>query len=86
MDHVTRVGQSDSVSAAMGFDDGSTSAGVATSSPAANADRTAKLAHAAVYPCAGIGGHWAPEGHRFVADRIYGLLSADDLIEPSPRQ
>jgi hypothetical protein len=32
------------------------------------------------YPGAGIGGHWTPEGHKFVAERLMGLLSANDVI------
>ena len=35
---------------------------------------------AAAYPGAGFGAHWTPEGHRFVADRLFGLLSANLAI------
>lgn len=34
---------------------------------------------AEAYPGAGVGGHWTPAGHRFVADRLYGLLSANKV-------
>lgn len=40
---------------------------------------------AEAYPGLGIGGHWTPEGHKLVADRLYGLLSANGVMEPSPR-
>jgi hypothetical protein len=47
-----------------------------------------------VYPGAGAGGHWTPEGHKLVAERLLGLFSANGLIAPampasdtgSPRQ
>jgi hypothetical protein len=29
------------------------------------------------YPGAGVGGHWTPEGHKVVAERLLGLLSAN---------
>jgi hypothetical protein len=32
------------------------------------------------YPGASVGGHWTPEGHRFVAERLLGLLSANSVI------
>jgi hypothetical protein len=32
---------------------------------------------AAAYPGAASGAHWTPEGHKFVADRLFGLLSAN---------
>lgn len=32
------------------------------------------------YPGASVGGHWTPKGHRFVADRLMGLLSDDKVI------
>lgn len=35
---------------------------------------------AAAYPGAGAGGHWTPQGHRLVADRLTGLLSANGVI------
>ena len=28
----------------------------------------------------GFGPHWTPEGHKFVADRILGLLSANNIV------
>jgi hypothetical protein len=41
---------------------------------------------AAAYPGVGIGGHWTPEGHKFVAERLMGLLSANGAIPGSTRQ
>ena len=35
---------------------------------------------AAAYPGAASGAHWTPEGHQFVADRLFGLLSANLAI------
>jgi len=35
---------------------------------------------AAAYPGAGVGGHWTPEGHKFVAERLFGLLSQNGAI------
>lgn len=35
---------------------------------------------AAAYPGDGVGGHWTPEGHGLVAERVLGLLSANHLI------
>lgn len=35
---------------------------------------------AAAYPGAGVGGHWTPEGHKLVADRLMALLSANGVI------
>jgi hypothetical protein len=32
------------------------------------------------YPGASEGGHWTPEGHKVVADRLFGLLSASKTI------
>jgi hypothetical protein len=32
------------------------------------------------------GAHWTPEGHKFVAKKLYGLLSANGVIEASPRR
>jgi hypothetical protein len=40
---------------------------------------------AEAYPGAGVGGHWTPVGHRFVAERLFGLLSANHLIGTEPR-
>ena len=37
---------------------------------------------AEAYPGAGVGGHWTPEGHRLVAERLYGLLTANDVTKP----
>jgi hypothetical protein len=39
------------------------------------------------YPGAALGAHWTPEGHRLVAERLLGLLSANGVIEakPAPR-
>ena len=41
---------------------------------------------AASFPGLGVGGHWTPEGHKLVADRLYGFLSANGVVEPSPRR
>ena len=35
---------------------------------------------AASYPGASVGGHWTPEGHKLVADRLFGLLSVNAVI------
>lgn len=35
---------------------------------------------AATYPGLKSGGHWTPEGHRFVAERVMGLLSANGVV------
>ena len=35
------------------------------------------------YTQGGFGPHWTPEGHRFVANRILGLLSANHIIQPA---
>jgi hypothetical protein len=35
---------------------------------------------AASYPGASVGGHWTPEGHKLVAERLLGLLSANAVI------
>jgi hypothetical protein len=40
---------------------------------------------AEAYPGAGVGGHWTPEGHKFVSERLFGLLSANHLIGNKPR-
>jgi hypothetical protein len=39
---------------------------------------------AASYPGASVGGHWMPEGHKLVAERLLGLLSANSV--PGPRR
>lgn len=36
------------------------------------------------YPGAGIGGHWTPEGHRFVAERVLRLLSENNIGQGNP--
>lgn len=35
---------------------------------------------ATFYPGEGSGGHWTPEGHRLVAERVLGLLSANNIV------
>ena len=35
---------------------------------------------AASYPGESVGGHWTPEGHKLVAERLLGLLSANSVI------
>jgi hypothetical protein len=40
---------------------------------------------AASYPGASAGGHWTPEGHRLVAERLLGLLSETAVIGRKPR-
>jgi hypothetical protein len=42
---------------------------------------------AAAYPGEALGGHWTPEGHKLVAERMFGLLSANGVIgaKPAPR-
>ena len=40
---------------------------------------------AASYPDASAGGHWTPEGHKFVAERLIGLLSSNLEITKKPR-
>lgn len=40
---------------------------------------------AASYPGASAGGHWTPEGHKFVAERVLELLSVNAGIGRSPR-
>src|SRR5436190_7750219 len=40
---------------------------------------------AASYPGASVGGHWTPEGHKLVAERLLGLLSANAAIGAMPR-
>jgi len=37
-----------------------------------------------VYPGAASGAHWTPEGHKFVAEKVYGLLSANGVVGSSP--
>ncbi|MBN8987320.1 MAG: SGNH/GDSL hydrolase family protein [Rhizobiales bacterium] len=39
---------------------------------------------AAAYPGASLGGHWTPEGHKLVAERLLGLLSANGVIGAKP--
>jgi hypothetical protein len=39
---------------------------------------------AASYPGASVGGHWTPEGHKLVAERLLGLLSANPA--PGPKR
>jgi hypothetical protein len=33
------------------------------------------------YPGAGVGAHWMPEGHQFVAERVLGLLSENKIVQ-----
>lgn len=40
---------------------------------------------AASYPGASLGGHWTPEGHKLVAERLLELLSANAAIGTRPR-
>ena len=40
---------------------------------------------AASYPGASVGGHWTPEGHKLVAERLFGLLSEIAAIGMKPR-
>jgi hypothetical protein len=40
----------------------------------------AKLDGAPFYTSGGFGPHWTPEGHRFVAERLLGLLSANNIV------
>jgi len=40
----------------------------------------AKLEGAPFYIEGGWGPHWRPEGHRFVADRILGILAANNIV------
>jgi hypothetical protein len=40
----------------------------------------AKLEGAAFYTEGGFGPHWTPEGHKFVAERVLGLLSANNIV------
>ena len=39
---------------------------------------------AAFYPATSSGTHWTPEGHRLVADRVFDLLSENDILETGP--
>jgi hypothetical protein len=39
---------------------------------------------AAAYPGEAVGGHWTPEGHKLVADRLLGLLSANKVLGTKP--
>lgn len=38
---------------------------------------------AEAYPGRGTGAHWTPEGHKLVAERLLGLLSANGVIAPA---
>jgi len=40
---------------------------------------------AASYPGASVGGHWTPQGHEFVAERLLRLLSANAGVGAKPR-
>jgi len=40
---------------------------------------------AEAYPGAAVGRHWTPEGHKFVSERLFGLLSTNHLIGNKPR-
>jgi hypothetical protein len=40
---------------------------------------------AAFYPSASAGAHWTPEGHKLVAERVFGLLSENNLVEAAIR-
>jgi hypothetical protein len=40
---------------------------------------------AGFYTDLSVGGHWTPEGQKFVADRIFGLLSANNVISKAAR-
>jgi hypothetical protein len=33
---------------------------------------------------ASVGAHWTPEGHKLVAERLFGLLSANAVIGTKP--
>ena len=45
----------------------------------------AKLEGAPFYTEAvGFGPHWTPEGHKFVAERVLGLLSANNIVHHDP--
>lgn len=37
---------------------------------------------AAFYPGTAVGSHWTPEGQKFVAERILGLLSENNIVQP----
>ena len=39
---------------------------------------------AGFYPGAAAGIHWNPEGHKLVADRLFGLLSDNNIIQANP--
>ena len=41
---------------------------------------------APAYPGAGVGGHWTPEGHKVVAERLIGLLSGKGVIPAEVRR
>ena len=40
----------------------------------------ASLDGAAAYPGDGTGGHWTPQGQAFVAERIFKLLSENNIV------
>ncbi len=40
---------------------------------------------AAFYPGEGYGGHWTPEGHKLVAERVLGLLSENKILQEGKR-
>jgi hypothetical protein len=40
---------------------------------------------AAFYPGFGVGSHWTPDGHKLVADRLFGLLSQNKVIPANTR-
>ena len=40
---------------------------------------------AAAYPGDGSGGHWTPEGHKLVAERVLGLLSENNIVREQIR-
>jgi hypothetical protein len=46
----------------------------------ANGIKYARLEGAPFYTEGGFGPHWRPEGHKFVADRIFNLLSESKII------
>jgi hypothetical protein len=39
---------------------------------------------AEAYPGLNAGGHWTPEGHRLVAERVLRLLQANHVVEAAP--
>jgi hypothetical protein len=50
----------------------------------ANGIPVAQLKGADFYTQGGWGPHWTPEGHQFVADRIFGMLSANGVVRRDP--